>query len=196
MAVKRGTNVEFVGSALYNSEASARFPAPLLDRWFQQQVKYYGDKYGIQLGDKGNVVRAKNGWIRVSWTLQDGSKATSVPMRQEHFTVKPNVPQEEYPGIGFDQEKCKLVGTEPTMEHIACARLLKSSREVCSGLEEEVCVARRMVHAIKAELYTVNMRLISSRTLMQLKDKTIAELRGAHSFERWGDWVVPEVGSG
>jgi hypothetical protein len=47
-----------------------------------------------------------------------------------------------------------------------------------------------------AELDRVNLRLTASRTLMQLKDRTIAELQGAPSFERWGDWVVPEVGSG
>ena len=44
--------------------------------------------------------------------------------------------------------------------------------------------------ALKAELEEVKLQLISARTLMQLKDKTIAQLRGEPTYESWGDWVV------
>ena len=40
------------------------------------------------------------------------------------------------------------------------------------------------------ELEEVKLQLISARTLMQLKDRTIAQLRGESTFESWGDWVV------
>ncbi len=43
---------------------------------------------------------------------------------------------------------------------------------------------------LKAELEEVKLQLISARTLIQLKDKTIAQLRGEPTFESWGDWVV------
>ena len=36
-----------------------------------------------QVGDSGTVVCVKNGWWRVSFTRQDGSRAVSVPMRYD-----------------------------------------------------------------------------------------------------------------
>jgi hypothetical protein len=246
MAIKRGTNVEFVGAP-----TSRAIELAVSDRWFQKQVKYYDDKYGVQLGDKGTVVRAKNGWFRVSWTRQDGTRVVSVPMRADHFTEKP-AEEPEADGesspvrptsllYGFEPTNEELLGEHgvsrwwagrmqeikddaaiciqsvakdylinkraeqdkamaalqvTTPQHIACARLLKSSRARCSCLEGELADYSASMTELIAELDRVKLRLISARTLMQLKDNTIAELRGAPSFETWGDWVVPEVGSG
>jgi len=67
---QRGTKVEFVGK-----------PPGRPDQ--DSSAKHYVDKYGVQVGDKGTVVRAKNGWWRVSFTLQDGSRAVAVPMRYD-----------------------------------------------------------------------------------------------------------------
>ena len=83
MAIKRGTNVEFVGTRAGESNSV------MSDMWFKQQVKYYDAKHGVKLGDKGTVVRTKNGWFRVSWTRQDGTRVVSIPMRADHFTEKP-----------------------------------------------------------------------------------------------------------
>jgi hypothetical protein len=73
----------------------------------------------------------------------------------------------------------ELVGASPngmpTIEHIACARLLKLERDQNEKL--------------KVELDKIKLQLIASRTLMQLKDKTIAELRDVPDFELCGDWV-------
>jgi hypothetical protein len=208
MAIKRGTNVEFVGAP--TSRAMAFSNSIFFERWFQKQVKYYDDKYGVQLGDKGTVVRAKNGWFRVSWTRQDGTRALSVPMRAYHFTEKPAEEPEADGESSPVRPTSLLYGFEPTEgsiveesgawgaspQHIACARLLKSSRTRCSCLEGELADYSASMTELIAELDRVKLRLISARTLMQLKDNTIAELRGAPSFETWGDWVVPEVGSG
>jgi hypothetical protein len=268
MAIKRGTNVEFVGTRIATTtDAVAHAEA---DRWFQKQVKYYDAKYGVQLGDNGTVVRAKNGWFRVSFTRLDGTRVVSVPMRADHFTEKP-AEEPEADGesspvrptsllYGFEptnEERAAELRTEvasirqeikddaaiciqsvakdylinkraepctqcgslqdcerdigdklmycracfvawdvPTPQHLACAQLLKSSRARCSCLEGELADYSVSMTELIAELDRVNLRLTASRTLMQLKDRTIAELQGAPSFERWGDWVVPEVGSG
>ena len=61
--------------------------------------------------------------------------------------------------------------------------------------EERAAIADERADAakeakLKAELEEVKLQLISARTLIQLKDKTIAQLRGEPTFESWGDWVV------
>jgi hypothetical protein len=251
---QRGTKVKFVG----------RFACP--------GTKHYVEKYGVQVGDKGTIVRYKNGWWRVSFTRQDGSRAVSVPMRADHFTEKPaeesDARDESSPirptsllygfeldgesspvqppmneNFGFDEpptpdavvadmkkeaveEEMRvdptcpdgfaysrkdfvqfygntfvwdMVGDHqelPTPEHKACARLLIASRNENERLQLEVADYSVSMTDLIAELDRVKLRLISARTLLQLKDKTIAGLRGAPNFETWGDWVVPEVGSG
>jgi hypothetical protein len=73
-AIKRGTSVEFVGSINSNN--------------IDTEAKIYLDKYGINIGDKGKTCgRFKGGWIRVTWSLSNGLKATSVPMRMNHFKI-------------------------------------------------------------------------------------------------------------
>jgi hypothetical protein len=230
MAIKRGTNVEFVGT---------RAGAGRSIMWFKQQVKYYDAKHGVKLGDKGTVVRTKNGWFRVSWTRQDGTRVVSVPMRADHFTEKPaekpeaekvrNRPATPVSDLAKEEaveEEMRVDPTcpdgfaysrkdfvqfygdtfvwdmvsdhqeLPTREHQVCARLLKSAREQNEQLNVELADYSASMTELIAELDRVKLRLISSRTLMQLKDKTITELRGVPSFDRWGDWIVPEVGSG
>jgi len=209
MSIKRGTKVKFVGK-----------PPGRPDQ--DSSAKYYVDKYGVQVGDKGTVVRAKNGWWRASFTRQDGSRAVSVPMRYDDIKVvryeAPNKVMEEerapiYPpmneNFGFDEpptpdavvadmkkeaEKVRQKMLEsqklPTQEHQACARLLKSARERNEQLNIELANYSVSMTELIAELDRVKLRLISARTLMQLKDKTIAKLRGEPSFETWGDWVV------
>ena len=88
------------------------------------------------------------------------------------------------------------VQTGPTPEHKACARLLIASRNENERLQLEVAHYSVSMTELITDLDRVKLRLISARTLLQLKDKTIAELRGAPNFERWGDWIVPQVGSG
>ncbi len=202
---KRGTKVEFIG----------RLACP--------GTKHYIEKYGVQVGDKGTVVRAKNGWWRASFTRQDGSRAVSVPMRYDDIKVvryeAPNKVMEEerapiYPpmneNFGFDEQPTpdavvadmkkeaeKMLESQklPTQEHQACARLLKAEREENKRLNLELAHYSVSMTDLIAELDKIKLRLTASRTLMQLKDKTIAQLRGEPSYDTWGDWIVPEVGS-
>ncbi len=257
MSIKRGTKVEFVG----------RLSCP--------GTKHYIEKYGVQVGDKGTVVRAKNGWWRVSFTRQDGSRAVSVPMRYDdikkrkqdddvedvedelvkrlkHLTTEDtsafvagfgNLNAQQLQALdrlgcrriaaqlqgscsttnaepvqppmnenfGFDEQPTpdavvadmkkeaeKMLESQKLVsrEHQVCARLLKAEREENKRLNLELAHYSVSMTDLIAELDKIKLRLTASRTLMQLKDKTIAQLRGEPSYDTWGDWIVPEVGSG
>jgi len=194
---KRGTKVKFVGK-----------PPGRPDQ--DSSAKYYVDKYGVQVGDKGTVVRAKNGWWRASFTRQDGSRAVSVPMRYDDIKVvryeAPNKVMEEerapiYPpmneNFGFDEPPTPdavVSDMKKEAEKVRNRRVpvvigdgTPSLIEMLDGLQRNWSAKE---NKLKVELEEVKLRLISARTLMQLKDKTIAKLRGEPSFETWGDWVV------
>ena len=308
---QRGTKVEFVGK-----------PPGRPDQ--DSSAKHYVDKYGVQVGDSGTVVRVKNGWWRVSFTLQDGSRAVAVPMRYDdikkrkqdddvedelvkrlkHLTTEDSetltkldvvtddraaldkVMEEERASrdknhlttedtsafvAGFGnlnaqqlqaldhlgcrrtaaqlQGSCSTTNTEPVQPpmnenfgfdeqptpdavvadmkkeaekvrnrslhtrfriRVSAARektferrrmLAKKFNQGVLSLEElvqeeeravagEECADAAKEAKLKAELEEVKLQLISARTLMQLKDKTIAQLRGEPTYESWGDWVV------
>lgn len=136
MHIKRGTLVEFIG----------------------KEAQFYKNKYGVQLGDKGKVVSAKRGWVRITWTLQNNLKAVSVPMRLNHFIVNPVLYTDKAPDTCQDHDKNILVKTEqeidsqhittikpefksnqePSKGHIACAQMLKISREQNKLLKEQI----------------------------------------------------------
>lgn len=254
---QRGTKVKFVGKADGRPDQGS-------------SAKHYVDKYGVQVGDKGTVVRAKNGWWRVSFIRQDGSRAVSVPMRYDdikkhkqdddvedklvkrmkHLTTEDtsafvegfgNLNAQQLQALdrlgcrrtapqlqgscsttnaepiqppmnenfGFDEQptpdavvadmkkeaekvRQKMLESQklPTQEHQACARLLNIERKQNEQLNIELANYSVSMTELIAELDQVKLQLISARTLMQLKDKTITELRGAPTFETWGDWVV------
>ncbi len=67
MAFKRGTLVTFVGPV-------GEGPCS------KGEVPFLSKKYGVNIGDKGQVGCSKCGWTRVTWTRGDGSWV-SVPMR-------------------------------------------------------------------------------------------------------------------
>ena len=209
---KRGTKVEFVGCVS------------------SYDTKHYVNKYGVQVGDKGTVVRAKNGWWRVSFTRQDGSRAVSVPMRADDLRMmrvgieleadgesSPARPTSLLYGFEPDGESSPAqppmnenfgFDEQPTPDAVVAdmkkeaekvrnrdAKIItgfgpppaRSLLEILDGVHSNWCAKEAK---LKAELEEVKLQLISARTLMQLKDRTIAQLRGEPTFESWGDWVV------
>ena len=266
---QRGTKVEFVGK-----------PPGRPDQ--DSSAKHYVDKYGVQVGDYGTVVRVKNGWWRVSFTRQDGTRAVAVPMRlddikkrkldddvedelvkrlkrlttgeserltqfdvvtddrevldkiieeervardQKHLTNEDTTaepPMNE--NFGFDEQPAVVADMKKEIEKLLRTRSVHAllgieisaargrygwrrrmlydkvqqgvlSLEQMFQEEERAAIADERADAakeakLKAELEEVKLQLISARTLIQLKDKTIAQLRGEPTFESWGDWVV------
>ncbi len=264
----RGTKVEFVGK-----------PPGRPDQ--ESSAKHYVDKYGVQVGDSGTVVRVKNGWWRVSFTRQDGTRAVAVPMRLDDIKKRKLDDDVEDELV----KRLKRLTTGES-ERLTQFDVVTDDREVLDKIIEEERVARDQKHLtnedttafvagfgnlnaqqlqaldrlgwrrdrweqlqgslttnaepvqppmnenfgfdelptpdavvrnrsadkgkrslvemlddmhnnwtakeakLKAELEEVKLQLISARTLIQLKDKTIAQLRGEPTFESWGDWVV------
>lgn len=75
--LKRGTIVEFIGAAHADNL-----------HFHERQVAEFFEKYGLQVGDKGKIWEGYRGsWIRITWTLQDGTTAYRVPMRSGNFKV-------------------------------------------------------------------------------------------------------------
>ncbi len=299
----RGTKVEFVGK-----------PPGRPDQ--ESSAKHYVDKYGVQVGDSGTVVRVKNGWWRVSFTRQDGTRAVAVPMRlddikkrkldddvedelvkrlkrlttgeserltqfdvvtddrevldkiieeervardQKHLTNEDttafvagfgnlNAQQlqaldrlgwrrdrwEQLQGslttnaepvqppmnenFGFDEQPSPGAVVDIRVDDKGKRSQVEMREDMYSNWwEKEAKLKAELVHAHEAaagaaasaaaanasaaaageaaadaltELEEVKLQLISARTLIQLKDKTIAQLRGEPTFESWGDWVV------
>jgi len=212
---KRGTKVQFVGK-----------PPGRPDQ--DSSAKHYVDKYGVQVGDSGTVVCVKNGWWRVSFTRQDGSRAVSVPMRYDdikkrkqdddvedvddelvkrlkHLTTEDtlNAEQVQPPmneNFGFDEQPTPdavVADMKKEAEKVRNrdAKIItgfgpppaRSLLEILDGVHSNWCAKEAK---LKTELEEVKLQLISARTLMQLKDKTIAQLRGEPTYESWGDWVV------
>ena len=86
MTITRGTLVEYWGSRgmPYGDEATGT-RADL--KALEEQDAHYLSKYGLTLGDIGKVMRSKSGWVYVTWTLSNGDKATSVPMRSSNIKL-------------------------------------------------------------------------------------------------------------
>lgn len=192
----RGTEVEFVGK-----------PPGRPDQ--DSSAKHYVNKYGVQVGDYGTVVRVKNGWWRVSFTRQDGSRAVSVPMRLDD--IKKRKQDDDIEDDLVKRLKCLITGDSETLTKLD---VVTDDREVLDKIIEEERAGRDQKHEttedttaepvqppmhnnwtakeakLKAELEEVKLQLISARALIQLKDKTIAKLRGEPTFESWGDWVM------
>lgn len=86
MTITRGTLVEYWGrwGMPYGDEATGtRTDLKALE----EQDAHYLSKYGLTLGDIGKVMRSKSGWVYVTWTLSNGDKATSVPMRSSNIKL-------------------------------------------------------------------------------------------------------------
>ena len=83
MPIKRGTKVIFTGFNI-SAENEENESAEL---WRDKQIEHYYNKHGIEVGNKGKTCGGYNGgWVRITWTLSDGSKVSSVPMRSENFS--------------------------------------------------------------------------------------------------------------
>ncbi len=89
MPIKRGTTVEFIGTDL-TPEGSPPHPIAVqaAASCKKRVLKKFFDKYGLQPGDRGKIWQGYRGsWIRITWTLQDGTKVHSVPMRSGNFKI-------------------------------------------------------------------------------------------------------------
>ena len=82
MPIKRGTIVEFIGT-----ELTPDSPQYAVD-YKKRILKEFFDKHGLQPGDRAKIWEGYRGsWIRITWTLQDGTTAYRVPMRSGNFKV-------------------------------------------------------------------------------------------------------------
>ena len=110
MPIKRGTKVVYTGSNTLGGDLESGN----VGWWRDKQVKYYYDKYGLEIGNKGKTCGGySGGWVRVTWTLSDGSKVSSVPMRSEHFSEADDIPQSEHL-IDFEEYSgCEMLVNKP-----------------------------------------------------------------------------------
>ena len=123
--MKRGTNVVFTGLNTDNVDPRCKDP----DGWREKQIEHYYDKYGIEVGNKGKTCGGySGGWVKISWTLSDGSKVSSVPMRSEHFSKVDRIPQSEHL-IDFEEYSGCELGPDITLtEQITRSNLLSDIR--------------------------------------------------------------------
>ncbi len=135
MSLKRGTNVEFgIHVCLASSPSHV-----------QSVVMHYAKKYGLTQGNKGVVVRAKNGWYRVSWTRSDGVRVPSVPMRAEHLRVI-SVPkcvddtalQAKLDEAGYARLPCDMSVDTPQFKKAKIEPFADKISEQLAGFEERI----------------------------------------------------------
>lgn len=124
----RGTEVEFVGK-----------PPGRPDQ--ESSAKHYVDKYGVQVGDYGTVVRVKNGWWRVSFTRQDGSRAVAVPMRLND--IKKRKYNDDVEDELVNRLKRLTTGDSETLTKLD---VVTDDREVLDKIIEEERAARDQKH--------------------------------------------------
>jgi len=141
-------------------------------------------------------VRNRRAWARLGIEISAAREKTFERRRMLVKKVKQGV-------LSFDEmflEEERAVAAEERADAAKEAKLkaeLVHAHEVAAGAAAAAAAANAgaaeaaMAAAdAKAELEEVKLQLISARTLMQLKDKTIAQLRGEPTYESWGDWVV------
>jgi len=144
--MKRGTNVKFnIVTSLYENKFT--------EAWKQNQITHYYDNYGLTVGDKGTVVRSKNGWIRVSWTLVDGKRVTSVPMRADHLSVIASAKTSDVMEIAPADDDTAL---QSKLDDAGYARVL-CDLSVENSTFKKARIEREYVR--KEELVSIEMRL-------------------------------------
>lgn len=179
MPIKRGTIVEFIGT-----ELTPDSPQYAVD-YKKRILKEFFDKYGLQPGDRAKIWEGYRGsWIRITWTLQDGTTAYRVPMRSGNFKVAGHPSNNSDNGTisDLESEDDSVPELQPELAAALDARLGDARRVDC--FESDGTIApqkliedlRKILKQTRAENEELKAANIQNMTLYDARGQEIKDL--------------------